>query len=167
VAGRFPSGRTLATSLHYDAAVIPSWSGSKDVAAKVVSGLHKVIFQTTKGRIGGTGFGMPVLLLTTIGRKSGRPRETMLTSPVQDGEKLVIVASYGGDNRNPTWLLNLRENPDVEVTMGGSKRHMTARVASSDERAELWPRVTSKYRGYASYQTRTDREIPLVILEPA
>ena len=90
----------------------------------------------------------------------------MLTSPVQEGDTVVIVASYGGDNRHPTWFLNLRANPDVEVTMKGRTRKMKARVASAEERAELWPRVTEKYRGYASYQTRTDREIPLVLLEP-
>jgi deazaflavin-dependent oxidoreductase (nitroreductase family) len=110
---------------------------------------------------------MPVLMLGTIGRKSGKLRTTMLTSPVQDGNALVIVASYGGDNRHPTWFLNLQANPDVEVTMRGRTRNMRARVASTEERAGLWPRVTQKYRGYASYQKRTVREIPLVILEPA
>src|SRR5687768_90876 len=80
----------------------------KDVVAKALTRLHQVIFQTTKGRIGGTGFGMPVLTLRTTGRRSGKTRETMLTSPVQDGEKVILVASYGGDNRHPTWFLNLR-----------------------------------------------------------
>jgi deazaflavin-dependent oxidoreductase (nitroreductase family) len=147
--------------------MMPSFADVKDLSAKVIVGLHREVFMRTGGRIGGSGFGMPVLILKTIGRKSGKERTTMLTSPVQDGETVVIVASYGGDNRHPTWFLNLRDNPDVEITMRGRTRKMKARVASTEERADLWPRVTGKYRGYASYQTRTDREIPLVLLEPA
>jgi deazaflavin-dependent oxidoreductase (nitroreductase family) len=143
-----------------------SWAGMKDLSAKVLFGVHREIFKRTGGRIGGTGFGMPVLMMTTIGRKSGKPRTTMLTSPVQDGETVVIIASYGGDNRHPTWFLNLRENPDVEITMKGRTRKMKARVASSEEKEKLWPRVTAAYKGYASYQRRTDRDIPVVILEP-
>jgi len=120
----------------------------------------------TNGRIGNSGFGMPVLILATTGRKSGRVRTTMLTSPVQEGDSVVLVASFGGDNRHPAWFLNLRDNPDVEVTMRGSPRKMRARVASSDEKDRLWPQVIAKYKGYAAYQRRTDRDIPLVILEP-
>lgn len=146
---------------------MPSFSDVKDLAARVVSSMHEQLFRATKGRIGGTGLGMPVLILATTGRKSGKVRTTMLTSPVQEGEAIVIVASYGGDNRHPAWFLNLRDNPDVEVTMRGATRKMKARVASIDEKARLWPRVTEKYRGYAAYQRRTDRDIPLVILEPA
>jgi deazaflavin-dependent oxidoreductase (nitroreductase family) len=109
---------------------------------------------------------MPVLALTTTGRKSGKKRTTMLTSPVQDGDAIVVVASYGGDDRHPQWFLNLRDNPDVEITMNGTTRPMRARVASPDEKAELWPRVVEAYRGYGQYQRRTDRDIPLVICEP-
>jgi deazaflavin-dependent oxidoreductase (nitroreductase family) len=144
-----------------------SFAELKDQTAKAVNLLHRFIVLTSGGTIAGTGFGMPVLMLNTIGRKSGKVRSTMLTSPVQLGDSVVIVASYGGDNRHPTWFLNLRDNPEVDVTMRGKKRHMKARVATPEERAALWPQVTSKYRGYASYQTRTDREIPLVILDPA
>jgi deazaflavin-dependent oxidoreductase (nitroreductase family) len=109
---------------------------------------------------------MRVLSLTTTGRKSGKRRTTMLTSPVQDGESIVLVASYGGDDRHPTWFLNLRDNPQVEITMRGQTRPMRARVASAEEKEELWPRVVSAYRGYGQYQQRTDRDIPLVICEP-
>ncbi|HJR18406.1 MAG TPA: nitroreductase family deazaflavin-dependent oxidoreductase [Actinomycetota bacterium] len=143
------------------------WANVKDLAARILSRSHEQLFRATKGRIGGTGFGMPVLMLGTIGRKSGKLRTTMLTSPVQEGDTLVLVASYGGDNRHPTWFLNLRDNPAVEVTMRGSTRKMKAHVASIDEKARLWPKVTEKYGGYAAYQRRTDRDIPLVILEPA
>ena len=138
----------------------------KDAVNKVWTGTHKFVFNTTKGRIAGKAFGMPVLQLTTIGRKSGQPRTTMLTSPVQDGDNVVIVASYGGDDRHPAWYLNLRDEPKVDLVMGGKARSMIARTATADEKAELWPRVTSAYKGYAGYQTKTDRDIPLVILEP-
>lgn len=141
--------------------------GVKDIAARVVTELHRTILRATGGRVGSSGFGMQVLQLTTIGRKSGAPRTIVLTSPVQEGETLVIVASYGGDNRHPAWFLNLRDNPDVEVEMRGRKRAMRARVASPDERIALWPRVTAAYKGYAAYQRRTDREIPVVLLEPS
>lgn len=148
-------------------AMLPSFSDAKDVAARVVNILHRRLLRSTGGRIGRSGFGMPVLELITTGRKSGRLRSTILTSPVQRGDELVIVASYGGDERHPAWFLNLRDNPDVEVAINGQRLPMKARVASPEERDELWPQVTQKYGGYAAYQRRTDREIPLVILEPA
>jgi len=110
---------------------------------------------------------MPVLELTTTGRKSGEPRTVMLTSPIQEGETIVVVASRGGDDQHPAWFLNLRDHPDVEVAYAGKpKQPMRARVANAQERAALWPQVTSRYKGYANYQTKTDREIPLVLLEP-
>lgn len=139
---------------------------TKDILARLISGTHEQLFKATSGLIGGNVAGMPALILATTGRKSGKVRRTMLTTPVQDGDAIVLVASYGGDKRHPAWFLNLRENPAVEVTMRGGTRPMKARIASAEEKAELWPRVTEKYRGYAAYQQRTDRDIPLVILEP-
>lgn len=110
---------------------------------------------------------MPVLELTTIGRKSGEPRAVMLTAPVVDGDTIVIVASRGGDPTHPAWYLNLRDNPDVEVSLKhGPKRPMTAHIATADERATLWPRVVAAYKGYDGYQRKTTREIPLVVLTP-
>ena len=110
---------------------------------------------------------MPVLELTTIGRRSGLPRTVMLTSPIQEGDAIVIVASRGGDDQHPAWFLNLREHPAVEVAYAGQpRRPMQARVATVSERTALWPRVIASHEGYAGYQTRTDREIPLVLLEP-
>lgn len=114
----------------------------------------------------GNAFGMPVIILRTTGRKSGKVRETMLTSPIQEKGTVVVVASYGGDKRHPAWFLNLRENPDVEITMRGRTQKMRARIASEDEKARMWPRITETYRGYSSYQRRTDRDIPVVLLEP-
>jgi len=90
----------------------------------------------------------------------------MLTSPVQEGTTIVVVASRGGDDTHPAWLLNLRDNPDVEVSYQGKpKQQMHARIATADERARLWPRIAAEYKNYAGYQTKTEREIPLVMLE--
>jgi deazaflavin-dependent oxidoreductase (nitroreductase family) len=138
----------------------------KDQLFRIVTGIHEAVFRATNGRLLGRVSGMPVLILTTTGRKSGKKRTTMLTAPVRDGDRVVLVASYGGDERHPAWFLNLREHPDVEVTMDGRTRAMKARVASAEEKVELWPRVVSGFRSYAGYQERTDRDIPVVVLEP-
>jgi deazaflavin-dependent oxidoreductase (nitroreductase family) len=136
-----------------------------DFALKAMNGVHRLIIKATGGRVGYE-FGMPVLELTTTGRKSGQPRSVMLTSPVSDGDSIVIVASRGGDDRHPAWFLNLRDHPAVEVSLKGApKQPMTARVATPEERARLWPEITRKYRNYAGYQEKTDREIPLVLLD--
>ena len=109
---------------------------------------------------------MPVLELTTTGRKSGKPRSVMLTSPIHEGESIVIVASRGGDDVHPAWYLNLVANPKVQVRFKGQPtKTMTARTATAEERARLWPIVEQKYKGYAGYQQRTDREIPLIFLD--
>jgi len=142
-------------------------SSVKDLMARGVNVLHRSVVKGTGGRIAGTGFGMPVVILTTTGRKSGKERTTMLTSPIHDEKRVVLVASYGGDDRHPAWFLNLRDNPAVELEMRGKKRSMVAHVADADEKATLWPEVVAAYKGYAQYQTKTDRDIPLVILEPA
>ena len=139
---------------------------AKDRVAKAVTGIHKAIFRASRGRVLGRAGGMPVIQLTTTGRRSGQPRTTMLTSPVGDGDTMVLVASYGGDDRHPAWFLNLRDNPDVEVTTEGRTRRMTARIASPEEKVQLWPRVTAAYKGYGGYQEKTTRDIPLVILSP-
>jgi deazaflavin-dependent oxidoreductase (nitroreductase family) len=141
-------------------------ANAKDRMMRVVTGFHKAVFRASNGRLANRGNGMPVLQLTTTGRKSGKRRTTMLTSPVQDGDRMVLVASNGGDDRHTSWFLNLRDDPKVEVTMDGRTRPMRARVASAEEKSELWPRVVAAHGGYAQYQTRTDRDIPLVILEP-
>jgi deazaflavin-dependent oxidoreductase (nitroreductase family) len=134
---------------------------------KTANSAHKGLIKISGGRLGWNGSGMPVLELTTTGRKSGRPHTVMLTSPLRQGDSIVIVASRGGDDRHPAWFLNLRDDPDVEVVYEGKpKQKMRATVASPDERARLWPEVVAKYKGYGGYQTKTDREIPLVLLDP-
>jgi len=139
-----------------------------DFQLKTMNALHRAVLTISFGHLGWRAGGMPVVELTTTGRKSGEPRTVMLTSPVQEGDAIVIVASRGGDDHHPAWYLNLRDHPDVDVAFAGKpKQPMRARVATPTERAALWPRVTAEYKGYANYQTKTDREIPLVMLEPA
>ncbi|GAA1956415.1 nitroreductase/quinone reductase family protein [Amycolatopsis minnesotensis] len=138
-----------------------------DFVLKAMNGIHRGVLKLSGGKMGWELSKMPVLELTTTGRKSGARRTVMLTSPWQDGDTLVVVASRGGDDKPPAWLLNLSANPDVEVALRGeAPRPMRARVASAEERAELWPKVTAEFRNYAEYQTKTSREIPLVFLEP-
>jgi deazaflavin-dependent oxidoreductase (nitroreductase family) len=130
--------------------------------------VHRGVLWVSRGRLGRRIGGMAVLELTTTGRRSGRPRTVMLTSPVHVGDALVVVASRGGDDHHPAWFLNLRDHPEVQVALASEpKRPMRARVAGAEERAALWPRVVSAYGGYGNYQAKTDREIPLVLLEPA
>src|SRR5215207_5830899 len=143
----------------------PRYLKSKDALYKVATGIRRAVFNISKGRIFGKAFGMPVVELVTIGRRSGKERSTMLAAPIVDAARLVLAASYGGDDRHPTWYLNLRANPEVRVTIAGSTRTMIARVATDEEKDELWPQITSRYQGYADYQKRTQRPIPVVILE--
>ena len=139
----------------------------RDFALKAMNAVHRSLLKISGGRVGWNVSNMPVLELTTTGRKSGQPRSVMLTSPVQEGTTLVVVASRGGDDKPPAWLLNLQNNPDVEVALKGkAKQRMRARIATPEERSRLWPRVTADHKNYAGYQTKTTREIPLVLLEP-
>ena len=138
----------------------------KDGTLKAMNAFHRGLLKISGGRLGWRAGGMPVLELTTRGRKSGQPRAVMLTSPLQHADAIVVVASRGGDDQHPAWFLNLRDDPDVEVAFAGKpKERMRARVAAPQEREALWPRVTDAYKRYGDYQTKTDREIPLVLLE--
>jgi deazaflavin-dependent oxidoreductase (nitroreductase family) len=138
-----------------------------DLVLKSMNAIHRVVLKLSFGHLGWNAFDMPVLELTTTGRKTGKPRSVMLTSPLREGDTIVVVASRGGDDRHPAWFLNLRDDPKVEVALeGGPKKAMQARVADADERARLWPLVTADHKNYAGYQSKTDREIPLVLLEP-
>ena len=138
-----------------------------DAVLKTMNTIHRAILGLSGGRLGWKAGGMPVLELVTVGRKSGAERAVMLTSPIQVGDTLVVVASRGGDDQHPAWFLNLRDHPAVKVARnGGAKVAMQARVATAEERADLWPKVTAAASNYAGYQRKTDREIPLVLLEP-
>jgi deazaflavin-dependent oxidoreductase (nitroreductase family) len=137
-------------------------------ALKLMESSHRLLQRLTRGRAGWNIAGMPVVELTTTGRRSGERRATMLTSPVRNGEAYVVVASRGGDDRHPAWFLNLRDDPNVEVVIEARPSvAMLARIATTEERARLWPLITAKYANYAGYQQKTDREIPLVLLEPS
>jgi deazaflavin-dependent oxidoreductase (nitroreductase family) len=138
-----------------------------DFRLRRLSRAHALLLRATGWRMGAGLVGMPVVVLATTGRRSGRRRTVVLSAPVVDGARVVLVASKGGDDRDPEWYRNLVAHPSVELTIGGVARRMTARTAGADERAELWPRVIAAYHGYAVYQRRTTREIPLVICEPA
>ena len=127
---------------------------------------HTTAYRLTGGLIGHRIPGAPPsLLLDHVGAKSGTKRTSPLTY-LADGDDLVLVASKGGNPHNPAWFHNLRAHPDVTVQVGSKRRAVRARVATPEERARLWPKVVDLYGGYAGYQRRTEREIPLVILEP-
>lgn len=138
-----------------------------DLQLKAMNAFHRALLTMSFGRLGWSALNMPVLELTTTGRKSGQPRSVMLTAPVQEGSTLVVVASRGGDDQHPAWFLNIEANPEVLVSLkGGPRQPMRARIAGGDERARLWPRVVADHKNYADYQRKTEREIPLVLLEP-
>jgi deazaflavin-dependent oxidoreductase (nitroreductase family) len=129
-------------------------------------GGHTVAYRLTGGRIGHRVPGFPpMLLLDHLGAKSGTKRTSPLVY-VRDGENLVLVASKGGYPKNPAWFHNLKAHPDTEVQVGSERRPVHARIANQEERKRLWPMALKTYGGYADYQRRTEREIPLVILTP-
>ena len=134
-------------------------------ATKYLGALHRLLYRTSGGRIGGRLWGLPVVLLTTVGRKSGKQRTVPLCS-LRDGENVVVIASYGGLDQPPAWWLNLEANPHAELLAGHERRTVTARNAGSEERARLWAEITSRAPGYLEYERRTEREIPVVILQP-
>lgn len=133
---------------------------------------HVWTYRRTGGRIGGRwriGSALfkpvPTLLLEHRGRTSGRPFTTPLLY-MEDGPDLVVVASQGGLPRHPQWFLNLRAHPDTRVQVGSELRRVRARVTGAAERAQLWPRLVEVYADFAAYQSWTDREIPVMVLEP-
>jgi F420H(2)-dependent quinone reductase len=129
-------------------------------------GLHTWVYKASGGRVGRKlPGGPPVLLLDHVGAKSGTRR----TSPLvygEDGGNVILVASKGGFPKNPAWFHNLKANPETTVQIGTEKRPVHARVARDDERDRLWKLMVGVYSGYDGYQKRTERQIPLVILEP-
>jgi deazaflavin-dependent oxidoreductase (nitroreductase family) len=129
-------------------------------------GAHTTVYRATGGLIGHRLPGAPpVLLLDHVGARSGSMRTTPLLY-VRDGPDVVIVASKGGHPKHPAWYHNLRANPDTAVQIGREHRPVHARVATRQERERLWPKAVAAYSGYRGYQDRTEREIPLVVLEP-
>lgn len=136
------------------------------LANMALEGSHRAVLTVTGGRFPHKLAGMQLLELHTIGRKTGQKRSTLLSTPLQEDGRLILVASKGGYPDDPIWYKNLVANPDVEITIEGTTTPMRARTATAEERAELWPRITTKARNYAGYQKRAPREIPVVICEP-
>lgn len=141
-----------------------------DIQMKAMNTAHRLVLAVSGGRIGNRLGDMPVVKVTTVGRSSGRPRTVMLTAPIQDGDRYVLVASKGGDDRDPDWYRNLVANPEftLEPMSGdGGERTLMARTATAEEKAEMWPDIVAAYKGYAGYAEKTERDIPVVIAEPA
>ena len=132
---------------------------------RLVTAAHTGVYRASGGRFGGEMQGNPVLLLETTGRKSGRKRTTPLLY-LPDGRNMVIVASKGGAAKHPAWWLNLRANPETVVQVGPRTREVRAEETAGEDRARLWERLVAMYPGYADYQRRTNREIPVVRLRP-
>jgi F420H(2)-dependent quinone reductase len=132
---------------------------------RLISGTHEFWYRMTGGLIGGSLGRLPVLLLTTTGRKTGRKRTTPLVY-LPDGENMVIIASNGGSDRHPEWWLNLRANRKAEVQLGPDVKTVVAEKAQGAERERLWREVNELYHGYDEYSRMTDREIPVVVLRP-
>jgi F420H(2)-dependent quinone reductase len=143
----------------------PRMTAVVSFVVKPMSAINRWMYRASGGRIGGKLAGAPLLLLTTIGRKSGEPRTTPLIY-LTDGEDQVVVASKAGVDHHPLWYTNLVANPDVEVEIGRERTPMRARTATAEEKARLWPKLVAIYPEYQAYQDRTEREIPVVILSP-
>ena len=126
---------------------------------------HTVAYKASGGRLGGTAYGVPVALVESVGRKSGKRRTHPLLCR-EDGENLVIIASKGGVNKHPAWYLNLKAQPETNAWWKGKKRRVRAREAEGEERERLWKLMADGYPTYEDYQRRAPREIPLVVCEP-
>lgn len=144
----FRNSRVLATGLKYFARA------------------HIWVYRRTNGRLGARLLWFPAALLTTMGRKSGQPRTTP-TLYLRDGERVILPASFGGRAQHPTWYLNLKSNPIIEVQIGSERLQMSARDATNEERDRYWPPLIEMYPPYRGYREATDRKIPLVVCEPA
>ena len=127
---------------------------------------HVRRYQETDGEVGYIWNGVPILLLTTTGRKSGQPRTTPLIH-ARDGDDYLVVASMGGAPQHPQWYLNLVANASAQIQDRSEHIDVTARTAREDEKARLWKIVTEQWPNYDVYQSRTDRVIPVVVLSPS
>jgi deazaflavin-dependent oxidoreductase (nitroreductase family) len=143
----------------------PKPGGPLFVLTKISTKVHVAIFKGTKGRVMGKFDDAPLLVLHHRGAKTGQPRETPIIY-LEDGPNLVVVASMGGQEKNPSWFHNLIAHPDVEVQIGGERRPVHARRATQAEAAALWPRLNLMWPAWETYKTRTDREFPVFFLEP-
>jgi F420H(2)-dependent quinone reductase len=132
---------------------------------EIIWKLHRFIYRASGGRVGAAIGGTPVLLLVTTGRRSGEQRPVTLTY-FEDGDRLVVIGSNAGEDRHPAWWLNLQEHPDAVVQIGGATTRVRAVEALGEERERLWAKLTRRDPAYEEYQLRTDRRIPVVLLQP-
>ncbi|MET0480368.1 MAG: nitroreductase/quinone reductase family protein [Mycetocola sp.] len=137
-----------------------------DAGMRAMNAVHRALLAVSGGRVGWRLGRMVVLELHTVGRSSGLRRSTMLTAPLHRDGRFVLVASKGGDDRDPQWYKNLCDEPEVDISVRGTTGRYRARTAPDVEKQELWPEIVASYRGYAAYQRRTSRNIPVVICEP-
>ena len=140
-------------------------SGPARLALRMGSGAHAGVYRATGGKLFGRIGKSPILLLNTVGRKSGRKRTSPLLYVVND-EDFVVIASKGGAPTHPAWYLNLRANPDAMVEVGDREVRVRAEEADSEEKARLWQKMVEMYPTYEDYQEKTEREIPLLVLHP-
>jgi deazaflavin-dependent oxidoreductase (nitroreductase family) len=126
------------------------------------------VYESSGGARGNTlrDTGRPVVIVTSVGARSGKLRKTPLMR-VEHGGRYALVASQGGAPKHPTWYFNLRSHPHIELQDGPAPQDMTVRLLEGDERTEWWERAVEAYPSYANYQTRTQRKIPVFIAEPA
>jgi F420H(2)-dependent quinone reductase len=130
---------------------------------RLLTKAHVSLYRLSRGRIGGRMWNSPVLLLTTVGRKTGKHRTTPLLY-LKDNDRIAIVASNGGRDKEPSWWTNLKTSPHAKVQIKGEKKTIVARKANDSEQEGLWPLLTKMYPSYDEYQKKTKREIPVVIL---
>ena len=135
-----------------------------DTFVHAMSRVNIALYRRTGGKVFGRVGKAPILLLTTTGRRSGAARTTPLLY-LRDGERIAVVASYGGRPSHPAWYLNMSSKPEVEVQVKRDRFTATARTATPEERGRLWPLLVTMYPSYAAYERRTSREIPVVLLE--
>lgn len=136
----------------------------KDTFSRVATTLHTQVIRRTGGRLGGHMFNEPIMLLTTTGRRSGEPRVTPLLC-IRDGDRYLAIGSNGGDDRTPQWVRNLQADPQASIEVEGETIPVLATIATPEEKKALWPKAVAAYKGYANYQRKTSRDIPVVILE--
>lgn len=137
----------------------------RDSSVRRWSAVHRVLYRVSGGRLGSRLVGNDMLLLTTRGRTSGDAHTVPLLY-LSDGDTIAVIASFGGRDHHPDWYLNLMADPIVTARTGDREMSLVARTATPAERATWWPRAVEAYQDYAVYQTRTQRQIPIVLLRP-
>ena len=126
---------------------------------------HNYVYRATRGRVFGKSGALPLILLTTTGRRSGRERTTPVAALVED-DRMVVIGSNVGHDRQPTWALNLKSNPEAQVRFRGESRTVRARFTEGSERDALWQAMNERFAGYDDYQANTERRLPVIVLEP-